>query len=156
MKHFTTSFIMILFVGIIIGVSAFAGSVHVINVTNERAFCASCHVMLPAAVSNKTSLHADLACNDCHLPQDNIVNYLVTKAKLGATDIYLNTTGDFDFPIRATNEMKTIIMDNCIRCHTMTNMNVAVMDVKDSCVSCHRNVSHQRMKPIDTRVVGYE
>ncbi len=156
MKHFTTSFIMILFTGIIIGVSAFAGSMYVIDRTNERAFCASCHAMLPAAVSNKTSIHADLACNDCHLPHDNVVNYLFTKAKLGATDVYLNLVGDFEYPIMATDEMEAIVMDNCIRCHAMTNMNVAVVGIKDSCVSCHRNITHQRMTPIDTRMVSYE
>ncbi len=156
MKYFKTSSFLVLLVGIVIGVSAFAGSMYVVERTNERAFCASCHVMLPASVSNKTSLHADLACNDCHLPHDNVVNYLFTKAKLGATDIYLNTVGDYDVPVMATESMKTIVNDNCIRCHRMTNMNVAVMESKGSCVSCHRSVPHQRMKPIDTRIVSYE
>ncbi len=156
MKHFKASSFLVLLLGIMLGAGALAGSQYVIERTNERAFCASCHIMLPASVSNKMSLHADLACNDCHLPHDNVVNYLFTKAKLGATDIYLNTVGDYDLPIMSTAEMKTTIMDNCIRCHRMTNMNVAVVGAKDSCVSCHRNVPHQRMKPIDARMVGYE
>ncbi len=150
-----SSFI-ILFIGIFIGVCGFAGSMYAIERTNERAFCASCHIMLPASVSNKLSTHADLACNDCHLPHDTTVNYLVTKAKLGLTDMYINATGNYDVPVMATDSMKVIINDNCIRCHRMTNMNIAVLEAKDSCVSCHRNVTHQRMKPIDTRIVSYE
>ncbi len=156
MKHVNRVTLLILLVGIVIGASALAASQYAIERTNERAFCASCHVMLPASVSNKTSLHADLACNDCHLPHDSVVNYLFTKAKLGATDIYLNVTGKYDLPTMSTPDMKAIIQANCIRCHTMTNKNVAVMMAKDSCVSCHRNVPHQRMKPIDVRMVGYE
>ncbi len=156
MKYFKTSSVILILVGALFGAVAFGGSMYVIDVTNERAFCASCHIMLPAAVSHKNSKHADLACNDCHLPHDNPVNYLFTKAKLGATDIYLNTVGNYDVPVMSTESMKTIIYENCIRCHRMTNMNVAVMDSKDSCVSCHRNVPHQRMKPLDTRIVSYE
>ncbi len=156
MKHLHRLTFLTLVVGVVMGAGALAASQYVIERTNERAFCASCHVMLPASVSHKTSLHADLACNDCHLPHDSVANYLWTKAKLGATDIYLNTVGQYDLPIMSTADMKAIIMDNCIRCHRMTNKNVAVMMVKDSCVSCHRNVPHQRMKPIDVRMVSYE
>ncbi len=146
----------LLAVGFIIGMGTLAASQYVIKRTNERAFCASCHVMLPASVSNKSSLHADLACNECHLPHNSTVNYLFTKAKLGITDIYLNATGNYDLPIMSTADMKAIINENCVRCHRMTNKNVAVMMAKDSCVSCHRNVPHQRMKPIDARMVSYE
>ncbi len=156
MKHANRFTFLTLVVGVVLGVSALAASQYVIKRTNDRAFCASCHVMLPASVSHKTSLHANLACNDCHLPHGSVVNYVWTKAKLGATDIYLNATGNYDLPIMSTTDMKGIIQDNCIRCHTMTNKNVAVMMAKDSCVSCHRNVPHQRMKPVDARMVSYE
>ncbi len=156
MKFFKTSSFVILLVGIVLGLGIFGGSMYAIEETNDRAFCASCHVMLPAAVSNKGSLHADLTCNDCHLPHDNVVNYLFTKAKLGVTDVYKNTVGDYDVPVMATADMKTIINDNCIRCHRMTNMDVDVMNVKSACIDCHRSVPHQKKKPIDTRIVSYE
>ncbi len=156
MKYFKTSSVILVLVGALCGAVAFAGSMYVVERTNERAFCASCHIMLPVSVSHKLSKHADLACNDCHLPHDNPVNYLLTKAKLGATDIYINTVGSYDLPIMTTESMDKILQDNCIRCHRMTNMNVAVMESKDSCISCHRNVPHQRMKPLETRTVSYE
>ncbi len=145
-----------LLVGIILGISLLAGSQYVLARTNERAFCASCHGMVSVAVTHKVSTHANLACNDCHLPHDSAVNYILTKAKLGATDVYLSHFGDTQLPIMTTISMKEIVNDNCIRCHTQTNTNVAVMNAKENCVDCHRNVPHASKKPIDTRIVRYE
>ncbi len=156
MNFLKSSSVGLVLVGVFIGFVLFAGTKYTLDRTNDRAFCASCHIMSTAAVTHKMSTHANLACNDCHTPHNNTVSYLWTKAKYAVHDVTVNMTGSASLPIMTSDSMKTIINDNCIRCHTMTNIDVASMAVKDSCTSCHRNVPHMSKKPIDTRMVSYD
>ncbi len=156
MNFLKSSSVCLVLVGVFVGVIGFAATKYTLDRTNERAFCASCHIMDSAAVTHKMSTHSNLACNDCHLPHDNTISYLVTKAKYALHDVSVNISGSASLPVMTSDSMKKIINDNCIRCHTMTNIDVASMAVKDSCTSCHRNVPHMSKKPIDTRMVSYE
>ena len=78
------------------------------------------------------------------------------KAATGGWDVYMNTFGDPQLPVRATLKTRDVVNANCKACHAATNMEVASMDVKPYCVDCHRNIQHMRMKPISTRMVADE
>lgn len=142
--------------GVVLGVVVLAGASYVVGVTDQRPFCATCHLMEPEAITHKLSTHANISCNECHLPQGDFVGHYAYKAYTGATDIYMNTLGAPDLPITTTPGMKEIIDANCRRCHAGTNSNVASMNAKPYCTDCHRNVPHMRTKPISTRMVAYE
>ena len=134
---------------VLIGVLAYA-----MTVTDQRPFCASCHIMQEAAVTHKMGTHADRSCNDCHAPH-NLLAKLPFKAKAGLKDFMANVSGK-DVPHPASLETRDVVNENCKACHAMTNVNVASMDTKTYCVDCHRSVAHMRQKPISTRTVAYE
>lgn len=142
--------------GVVLGVVVLAGTSYVVGMTDQRPFCATCHLMEPEAITHKLSTHANISCNECHLPQGVFVGHYVYKARTGINDVYVNTVGAPDLPITTTADMKEIIDANCRRCHANTNLNVASMDAKPYCTDCHRNVPHMRTKPISTRMVAYE
>lgn len=142
--------------GMTLGVVLLAGTSYVVGVTDQRPFCATCHIMQPQAITHKLSTHTNVSCNDCHLPQGSFVNHYAYKAYTGVNDIYVNTFSAPELPITTTQGMKDIIDANCRRCHAATNMNVASMNAKPYCTDCHRNVPHMRTKPVSTRMVAYE
>lgn len=140
-------------VGAVLGIVLAAGAGFGMKVTDRRPFCASCHIMQEAALTHKASAHANLACNECHAPQ-NLAAKLSFKAAAGTKDVYMNTLGRPGDVIPASQSTKDVVNANCKACHTMTNMQVASMDSKPYCVDCHRNVQHMRMMPISTRKVA--
>lgn len=139
--------------GIIIGSVITVGAGVGMQITDKRPFCASCHIMNEAAVTHKVSGHAKLTCNECHAPH-NLAAKLPFKAFSGTRDMYMNTFGKFEMPLKAGESTRKVVNANCKTCHQMTNTNVASMDAKGLCTDCHRNVQHMRMKPVSTRSVG--
>jgi len=144
-----------LLTGLVLGVVLLGASAYVIKATDKRQFCAQCHSMMPSAVTQKVSTHVNLECNECHLPQNVLYRYPY-KAYIGMYDIFAENFKDVELPIMADTLMKDVINENCKACHTATNMEVATMESKRYCTDCHRNVPHQRMQPISTRMVAYE
>lgn len=140
--------------GVAVGVVLLAGSAIAMRVTDQRPFCASCHVMQEAALTHKLSTHANLSCNDCHAPH-NLAAKIPFKAAEGLRDATANMLGK-DVPIPVSLRTKEVVNANCKSCHAMTNMNVASMQAKPYCVDCHRSVAHMRQKPISTRTVADE
>lgn len=138
--------------GIAVGVVLLAGSAIAMRVTDQRPFCASCHVMQEAALTHKMSTHANLTCNECHAPH-NLAAKIPFKAAEGLRDFTANMQGK-DVPIPVSMRTKDVVNANCKSCHAMTNMNVASMEAKPYCVDCHRSVAHMRQKPISTRTVA--
>lgn len=125
-----------------------------LNATDQRKFCASCHLMQEAARTQKMSMHANLSCNDCHAPHA-LVRKIPFKAVAAIEDVIGNIQGK-DIPIPANKKHRDIVNENCIACHTQVNKNVASMAVKPYCTDCHRSVAHLRLNPISTRTVGYD
>ena len=122
--------------------------------TDQRPFCASCHIMQEAAVTHKLSTHAKLACNECHAPH-NLLAKIPFKAKEAIRDVVYNVQGA-DLPLGPNSVTREVVNANCIACHARTNVDVASMNVKPYCVDCHRNVAHMRHKPVSTRMVAYD
>ena len=140
--------------GVVLGVVLLAASAAVMRVTDQRPFCAACHVMASAAVTHKLSSHANQACNDCHTPA-TLGAKLPFKAASGLNDFVGNLSGK-DISVPVSLRTKDVVNNNCRRCHAATNMAVAGMEAKTHCVDCHRNVAHMRKKPVSTRMVAYE
>lgn len=107
--------------------------------------CANCHVMDAAYENWFHAPHQRVTeCVDCHLPHDNPVSYWVEKARTGAHDVYVFSTGQTPDVIRAKPETKVIIQENCIRCHqdTVESILASNMDFDRYCWDCHRSVAH--------------
>ncbi len=142
-----------LILGLVLGCIMTAGAGVGMKMTDQRPFCAGCHIMNEAALTHKISAHAKLACNECHAPH-SIPEKIPFKTAAGTKDMYINTFGNPELPIKAGESTRKVVNDNCKTCHHMTNSAVASMSVKEMCTDCHRNVQHMRMKPISTRSVG--
>lgn len=132
------------------GIIGVLGTQMSISATDTAQFCGNCHVMSEAVWTHQQGAHAKQACNECHIPHDNIVNKLSYKAMIGINDIVVNTFMDVEDTIMADDKMKQVIKDNCIRCHYATIKEVD-MDVKGLCTDCHRSVPHMNKLPIDRR-----
>jgi cytochrome c nitrite reductase small subunit len=139
--------------GLVIGSIITVGAGVGMQITDKRPFCASCHIMNEAAVTHKISSHAELACNECHAPH-NLLEKLPFKAVSGTRDMYMNTLGKIEMPLKAGESTRQVVNTNCKACHRISNTTVASMDAKGLCTDCHRNVQHMRMKPVSTRSVG--
>jgi cytochrome c nitrite reductase small subunit len=140
--------------GVALGVALVACSAFAMRETDQRPFCASCHVMNTAAVTHKLSTHANQGCNDCHAPE-RIAGRLPFKAEGALRDFTANVSGA-EIGIPVSSRTRDVVNNNCRRCHVMTNMDVSVMETKAYCVDCHRNIAHMRAKPVSTRMVAYE
>jgi cytochrome c nitrite reductase small subunit len=140
--------------GIALGIALIAFSAFAMRETDQRPFCASCHVMDTAAVTHKLSTHADQACNECHLP-GRTADRLPFKAAEGLRDFTANVSGA-EVGIPLNSRTRDVVNNNCRRCHAVTNTDVSVMEAKAYCVDCHRNIAHMRAKPVSTRMVAYE
>ena len=136
--------------------------------TNTDEFCVSCHVMEPFRTSWKASVHGGknpqgftAQCVDCHLPHDGFVNYLVTKARTGLSDIYHNIWIDgesFDWAANAEeNRLKFTFDSACHRCHhNLTPPGISSGgliahrayirgEANKMCAECHMHVGHKDM-----------
>ncbi len=141
-------------VGIVIGVGLLAAAAIAMQYTDQRPFCASCHVMNTAAVTHKMSTHANISCNSCHAPT-NLLEKIPFKAAAGLKDFVSNLQGN-DVPLNVGLSTKDVVNENCKSCHAMTNSGVASMEAKPYCVDCHRSVVHMHQKPISKRMVADE
>ncbi|MDR0816596.1 MAG: NapC/NirT family cytochrome c [Desulfovibrio sp.] len=140
--------------GVAVGIAFFCVLAYGMTTTDQRPFCASCHLMQEAAVTHKMGTHADRACNECHAPH-NLLAKLPFKAQAGLHDFLADQSGK-DLSCPATPTMRALVNENCKSCHAQTNVTGAAMDAKSYCTDCHRNVAHMRQKPLSTRMVAYE
>ncbi len=107
--------------------------------------CNNCHVMDPMYENYYHAAHRSVAhCADCHLPHQNPVAYYFEKARQGAHDVYVFSTGHTPEVIRAHENSKQIIQRNCLRCHmdTVESVMVGAQPFERNCWDCHRNVAH--------------
>lgn len=145
----------VLFFVLIAVVILYSGTALSMKATDSAEFCGSCHVMNEVTRTHQISTHAKLSCNDCHAPH-NITAKIPFKAMAGAKDIYINMFGEVDDVIHTSKKSKDIINQNCLNCHEMTNVNVA-MDTKEYCIDCHQTVPHfSKRTPISERRVAGE
>lgn len=106
-------------IGIFIGIAFFAGTAGSLKATDTAEFCSSCHIMTDAYESFMESNHATLNCNDCHVPNNSLIEKLPYKAKAGMSHMYMNTIGANSIPdvLYAKDSSQEVINENCISCH---------------------------------------
>jgi len=126
-------------------------------VSDDPAVCVNCHIMAPYYQSWNHSSHAVWAtCNDCHVPQDNIVSTYMFKAEDGLYHAAVFTINGEPQVIRPRDASNRVIMENCVRCHTPLTTEFVKMvgtatydDVKagnaKACWDCHVEVPHTKI-----------
>lgn len=160
---------LLLLVGVVIGLVISYASYEAITRTSTPEFCVVCHEMAPMRASfdqdvhggkGKTGIRAN--CVNCHLPHNNIFNYVFTKAKNGVTEVGLHFFGNvdaIDWQKNRENRAEFVFDDGCIKCHTNYATNekfnpkalemhqhynaLLTTDKKIGCASCHAEIGHK-------------
>lgn len=165
LSHIPNQFILPLFVaaGLIAGLGGYAIYMSRAHsyLSDEPSACVNCHIMTPYYQSWDHSSHAQWAtCNDCHVPQDNIISKYAFKAKDGLYHAAVFTMRNEPQVIRPRDESYEVIMNNCIRCHTQLNTEfvdtgmISYCDVKagkgKACWDCHTEVPHTKVSNLSS------
>ena len=80
--------------------------------------CINCHVMTDAYLSWQHSSHAHVAtCNDCHVPQENLLQSYAFKARDGLWHATVFTLRWEPQVIRLSERARPVVQANCRRCH---------------------------------------
>jgi cytochrome c nitrite reductase small subunit len=121
-------------------------------VTNAPAYaghspetCNNCHVMDSQYENWFHAPHRNWAtCSDCHIPHADFFSYWFYKGKSGMRDVYSFVTLGYPTAIRANDETKAIVQENCITCHLNTVEGIigGAMPLDRNCWECHRQVAH--------------
>lgn len=126
--------------------------------------CVNCHVMAPQYATWAQSAHREVAtCNDCHVPQDNVISHYAFKASDGLYHSTIFTLRLEPQVIRIREPGMRVVQDNCIRCH-IDNIHIVNLqrvsgdDVEHEdglrCVDCHRGTPHGEVRSLSA--VPYE
>jgi len=165
LSHIPSQFILPIFVvgGIIAGLGGYTVYMSRAHsyLSDDPAACVNCHIMTPYYQSWNHSSHAQWAtCNDCHVPQDNVLNKYAFKAKDGLYHAAVFTIKGEPNVIRPREESCEVIMNNCIRCHTQLNTEfvktgmIDYCDVKEgkgkACWDCHTQVPHTKISNLSS------
>lgn len=137
---------------------------HISNATSymsdDPEACINCHVMIPQYANWQRSSHfLHATCNDCHVPQDNILRKYYFKASDGARHSTMFTFRLEPQVIQIKKEGINVVQENCVRCHTNTVhktslFNIEAVDSQDEreklCWNCHREVPHGRVRSLSS------
>ncbi len=134
---------------LIAGAGIVIGSSYAMTITDRSGFCGSCHSMSETALTYSKSLHAKLACNECHAPH-NLAAKIPFKTKEAMRDVTATITKNVPDLIHAGAETRNVVQKNCLRCHGAVIESVN-MTAKPYCTDCHRNVPHTPKMPIAKR-----
>ncbi|MBN1639265.1 MAG: cytochrome c nitrite reductase small subunit [Ignavibacteriales bacterium] len=125
--------------------------------SDEPEACINCHIMIPHYATWERGSHGRVTnCNDCHVPQDNIFRKYFFKAYDGLQHATIFTLKNEEHSIRIKDLSKSVVQENCIRCHENNIHPIAlrsltaksiVGDGEDRfCWECHREVPHGRVR----------
>ena len=140
--------------GIFAGLSSYAFYISKAHsyLSNKPEVCVNCHLMGTQYATWFHSSHRERAtCNDCHVPHDNVARKYFFKAKDGMRHAAIFTMRMEPQTIIITDPSRTVVQENCIRCHTMLNENVRLSTVTNEmakrgegkvCWNCHREIAH--------------
>ena len=126
---------------------------------DDPAACVNCHIMSPYYATWSHSSHGrDATCNDCHVPNGNIVSHYAFKGMDGMKHVAYFVTRSERQAIMAEDASAEVIMDNCIRCHRQLNTEfvrtgrIDYMEARrgegKACWDCHRSVPHGGMNTL--------
>ncbi|MDR2460240.1 MAG: cytochrome c nitrite reductase small subunit [Deltaproteobacteria bacterium] len=128
--------------------------------SDEPAACVNCHIMGSYYKSWQNSSHFIwTTCNDCHLPQDSLINKYYFKAADGLYHAAIFTLNMQPQVIRARRSSDQVIVENCLRCHEplVTEFTMMQFEVQESlsgrdklCWDCHRDVPHTQIDSLSS------
>jgi cytochrome c nitrite reductase small subunit len=146
--------------GVLVGLTAYTLKVSnaVSYLSDSPETCINCHVMTPQyATWNHSSHRQHATCNDCHVPQDNIISKYYFKASDGLRHATMFTLKLEPQTIRIKDAGAKVVQENCKRCHAHLNSNVSIKDhtFEDVhkgngrfCWDCHREVPHGKVRSL--------
>lgn len=109
--------------------------------SDDPRACINCHVMREPYAAWEHGPHArHCSCNDCHVPHDLIGRY-TTKAVHGWRHSVGFTFDSFPEPIRAREDSRAVVQENCARCH-QTALAKLPGGVATDCTHCHPSAGH--------------
>lgn len=114
--------------------------------SDNAKFCLMCHSMDQAYQSLQHSNHKQFKCTECHAPHALGPKWAY-KTKSGLRDLYVTAIGEVPVVVKATEESKNVIKENCIRCH-QTTVEQTDMGEGRYCIDCHRNLPHEKISGI--------
>jgi cytochrome c nitrite reductase small subunit len=122
--------------------------------------CVNCHVMAPQFATWERSNHGRFTvCNDCHVPQDNILRKYYFKATDGMRHSFMFTFRLEPQVIQIKQAGKDAVQQNCIRCHSEMIHPISVRSISNQkiqdegdgyCWDCHRDVPHGRVNSLSS------
>ena len=148
--------------GAIVGLTLYAliESKAVSYLSDDPKTCVNCHVMTPQYATWRNSSHREWAtCNDCHVPQDNVIRTYAFKARDGFNHASAFLTRSEPEVIRMKEAGIKVVQENCIRCHENQVIDVRLdglianhkMNRTDrKCWDCHQEVPHGKSNSLST------
>lgn len=143
---FAVWFILVGMLGCIVGIGSFTfvyakGYAYL---TDDPTACANCHIMQDVYTAWTRGSHRNVAtCNDCHTDHANIVTKYLSKALNGFNHSVAFTTGNYHYPLQATDLNRNIARENCIHCHADVTAMMNHLGGEDAdCLTCHSRVGH--------------
>lgn len=123
--------------------------------SDDSKTCINCHVMKPEYATWMHSSHRSVAvCNDCHVPHENIIKKYYFKANDGLRHATWFTFRWDPQVIRIKEAGKSVVQNNCIRCHHHQVSEVSIANVAGSnykegkgllCWDCHKQIPHGKV-----------
>ncbi|MDR2550930.1 MAG: NapC/NirT family cytochrome c [Desulfobulbus sp.] len=155
--------LLFLLAGTLVGIGLALGGAEMIERTSGVEFCSSCHSMRPMARAYEEDIHGGrnrfgvkARCVDCHLPHDNVLDYVVAKAYSGTKDVLgeLFWVKTFDWVGNLQHRERFTYSSGCRQCHDLNAIRYQIpkaflahrdykMGIVASCVHCHRHVGHK-------------
>lgn len=150
--------------GLIVGLTGlfmYLLRMHTYIIGDDSKACINCHIMSPYYATWSHGAHArNATCNDCHVPNNNIVAHYGFKGMDGMKHVAYFVTKSERQAIQAEDASAEVIMDNCIRCHKQLNTEfvktgrIDYMQAKrgegKACWDCHRDVAHGKMNSLSS------
>lgn len=157
--------VVMVLLGAIVGLGIYIAKVANVTsyLTDDPRACVNCHVMTPQYITWQHSSHREVAnCNDCHVPQDNIIRKYAFKMKDGLYHSSIYTLRAEPQAIVMHEAGQQAVQSNCIRCHVdqVTDAKIASWTASHydsrldrTCWDCHRQIPHGRVRSLAS--VGY-
>jgi nitrate/TMAO reductase-like tetraheme cytochrome c subunit len=159
-------------IGVAIGLLFSLGLYEGLHRTSNDKFCIICHEMSPMVAAYENDPHGGagksgmkVACVICHLPHENLFNYIVTKAKNGVVEGAIHFFGNpenINWQANRAKRQYFVLDQGCISCHInyKTNKNISPKGLKMhthykqllgtskkiGCASCHVEVGHKGLR----------
>ncbi len=160
----------LLLVGFVGGILFWGGFHTAVELSNEEAFCISCHEMRDNVYeeythtihySNRTGVRA--ICSDCHVPRE--WHHKMVRKVRATGELWGKITGKIDTPEkfeahrlelarREWARLKKNDSRECRNCHSFESMNIEAQAKKaarmhamgiedgDTCIDCHKGIAH--------------